>query len=230
MTDGANGAGGADGAALARDRERAWSLFREWTESESLRKHVLAVEAAMRAYARRFGEDEEAWATVAILHDLDYERFPTMDGTGHPFKAVEALREAGYPEWVLRAILSHADYSGVSRDTPLERTLFAVDELTGFITAVALVRPSKRVTDVDAAAVRKKMKDKRFAAAVSRDDLLAGAKLLDMEFDDHANFTVAALAAYADRLGLAGVAAVPGDHAQDAERGSSEDSGKREGA
>jgi putative nucleotidyltransferase with HDIG domain len=190
---------------LARDRERAWALFREWTESESLRKHVLAVEAAMRAYARRFGEDEEAWAVVGILHDLDYERYPTMDGTGHPFKAVDYLRSAGYPEVVTRAILSHADYSGVTRESRMEHALFAVDELTGFISAVALVRPSKRVADVDAKAVRKKMKDKAFARAVNRDDLPQGAEELGLDFDEHIAFTVEALVAQADRLGLAGI-------------------------
>lgn len=189
---------------LARDRERAWALFCEWTESESLRKHVLAVEAAMRAYARRSDEDEEAWAVVGILHDLDYERYPTMDGTGHPYKAVEYLQSVGYPEVVTRAILSHAEYSGVARQTPMEHTLFAVDELTGFISAVALVRPSKRVMDVDAKSVRKKMKDKAFARAVSRDDLTKGAEELGMEFDDHVAFTVAALTVQAERLGLAG--------------------------
>jgi len=189
---------------VARDRERAWALFCDWTTSESLRKHVLAVEAAMRAYARRFGEDEEAWAVVGILHDLDYERYPTMDGTGHPFKAVEYLRSVGYPEVVMRAILSHADYSGVARETRMEYTLFAVDELTGFITAVALVRPSKRVADVDAKSVRKKMKDKAFARAVSRDDLVQGAAELGLELDDHIAFTVEALTVQADRLGLAG--------------------------
>lgn len=186
---------------LARDRERAWALFCEWTESESLRKHVLAVEAAMRAYARRSDEDEEAWAVVGILHDLDYERYPTMDGTGHPYKAVEYLQSVGYPEVVTRAILSHAEYSGVARQTPMEHTLFAVDELTGFISAVALVRPSKRVMDVDAKSVRKKMKDKAFARAVSRDDLTKGAEELGMEFDDHVAFTVAALTRRSD-LGL----------------------------
>jgi putative nucleotidyltransferase with HDIG domain len=190
---------------VARDRERAWALFCEWTESESLRKHVLAVEAAMRAYARRFGEDEEAWAVVGILHDLDYERYPTMDGTGHPFKAVEYLRSVGYPEVVTRAILSHADYSGVTRESRMEHALFAVDELTGFISAVALVRPSKRVADVDAKAVRKKMKDKAFARAVNRDDLPAGAAELGLDFDEHIAFTVEALVAQADRLGLAGI-------------------------
>lgn len=195
---------------LARDRERAWAIFCEWTQSESLRKHVLAVEAAMRAYARRFGEDEEEWAVVGILHDLDYEQYPTMDGTGHPFKAVEYLTSLGYPETVTRAILSHADYSGATRQTPMEHALFASDELTGFISAVALVRPSKRVTDVDAKSVRKKMKDKAFARAVNRDDLLLGAQELGMEFDDHVAFTVAAMTAAADRLGLAGVPASVG--------------------
>jgi putative nucleotidyltransferase with HDIG domain len=190
---------------VVRDRERAWALFCEWTESESLRKHVLAVEAAMRAYARRFGEDEEAWAVVGILHDLDYERYPTMDGTGHPFKAVEYLRSIGYPEVVTRAILSHADYSGVTRESRMEHALFAVDELTGFISAVALVRPSKRVADVDAKSVRKKMKDKAFARAVNRDDLPQGAAELGLDFDEHIAFTVEALVAQADRLGLAGI-------------------------
>lgn len=158
----------------------------------------------MRAYARRFGEDEEAWAVVGILHDLDYERYPTMDGTGHPFKAVEYLRSVGYPEIVTRAILSHADYSGVTRETRMEHTLFAVDELTGFISAVALVRPSKRVADVDAKSVRKKMKDKAFARAVSRDDLVQGAAELGLEFDEHIMFTIEALTTQAERLGLAG--------------------------
>jgi putative nucleotidyltransferase with HDIG domain len=190
---------------VVRDREGAWALFCEWTESESLRKHVLAVEAAMRAYARRFGEDEEAWAVVGILHDLDYERYPTMDGTGHPFKAVEYLRSIGYPEVVTRAILSHADYSGVTRESRMEHALFAVDELTGFISAVALVRPSKRVADVDAKSVRKKMKDKAFARAVNRDDLPQGAAELGLDFDEHIAFTVEALVAQADRLGLAGI-------------------------
>lgn len=189
---------------LVRDRERAWQIFCEWTQSESLRKHVLAVEAAMRAYARRFGEDEEEWAVVGILHDLDYEQYPTMDGTGHPFKAVEYLTSIGYPDTVTRAILSHADYSGVMRQTPMEHTLFAVDELTGFISAVALVRPSKRVADVDAKSVRKKMKDKAFARAVNRDDLTLGAEELGMDFDEHIAFAVEALVAQAERLGLAG--------------------------
>ncbi len=185
-------------------RERAWALVQEWTASESLRRHMLAVEAAMRAYARHFGENEEAWAVVGLLHDLDYEQYPTLDGAGHPFRAVDHLRSLGYPEWMLRAILSHADYSGVPRETPVEHALFAVDELTGFIGAVALVRPSKRVADVDAVAVRKKMKDKRFAVAVSREDLIAGAQELGLDFDEHVNFTVSALVPVAGRLGLAG--------------------------
>ena len=190
---------------LARDRERAWEIFCEWTQSESLRKHVLAVEAAMRAYARRFGGDEEAWAVVGILHDLDYEQYPTMDGTGHPFKGVEYLQSLGYPDVVTRAILSHADFSGVTRESRMEHTLFAVDELTGFISAVALVRPSKRVADVDAKAVRKKMKDKAFARAVSREDLVQGAEELSLDFDDHITFTIKALTVQAERLGLAGM-------------------------
>jgi len=193
---------------LERDRERAWALVREWTAGESLRRHMLAVEAAMRVYARHFGEDEETWAVTGLLHDLDYERYPVMDGTGHPFKAVDFLREQGYPEWMLRAILSHADYSGVLRESPVEHALFAVDELTGFIGAVALIRPSKRVADVDATAVRKKMKDKRFAAAISREDLLQGAEELGLEFDAHIDNTVTALVSVADQLGLAGTEAL----------------------
>ncbi len=189
---------------LARDRARAWELFCEWSKEDRMRRHVLEVETGMRAYARAYGEDEEAWAVVGILHDLDYERYPTMDGNGHPHKAVEALRELGYPEKMLRAILSHADYSGVARETPMEHALFAVDELTGFIKAVALVRPSKRVADVDAKAVRKKMKDKAFARAVNRDDLTQGAEEMGKEFDDHVSFVIAAMTANAENLGLAG--------------------------
>jgi len=203
---------------LDEDRERAWALVQEWTAGESLRRHMLAVEAAMRAYARRFGANEKAWAVVGLLHDLDYEQYPTLDGAGHPFRAVAYLRSLGHGEWVSRAILSHADYSGVMRETPVEHALFAVDELTGFIGAVALVRPSKRVADVDAAAVRKKMKDKRFAAAVSREDLVAGAQELGLDFDEHINFTVSALMPVAGRLGLAGTEApaVAGEKGKDA--------------
>ena len=150
-------------------RDDAWALLTEYTKSESLLKHALAVEAAVRGYARTFGEDEKAWGIVALLHDFDYERWPSLDD--HPFRGGEILRERGYPEWVIRAILSHADYSGVPRDSLLEKTLFACDELAGFITAASLVRPSKSVLDLEAASVMKRMKDKAFARGVKREDL-----------------------------------------------------------
>ena len=142
-------------------RDAAWALVTEWTQSESLRKHMLAVEAAVRGYARHFGEDEEAWSVVALLHDFDYERFP--DAEHHPFEGVAVLKGLGYPEWVTRAILSHADYSGVARESRLEKTLYACDEMSGFVTAAALVRPSKSVLDLEASSVMKRMKDKAFA-------------------------------------------------------------------
>ncbi len=146
----------------------------QYTQSESLRKHMLAVEASVRGYARLWGENEEEWGVVALLHDFDYERWP--DQQNHPYRGVEILKEQGYPEWVTRAILSHADYSGVPRESRLEKTLYACDEMSGFVTAAALVRPSKSVLDLEASSVIKRMKDKAFARAVSRDDLTAGGR------------------------------------------------------
>src|SRR5687767_3612340 len=164
-------------------RDAAWSLLTEWTESESLRKHALAVEAAVRGYARKFGEDEEAWGVVALLHDFDYERYQTP--ADHPFRGCEELRNRGYPEWVMRAILSHADYSGVTRESLLEKTLYACDEMAGFVTAASLVRPSRSVLDLEASSVIKRMKDKAFARAVPREDLKRGAELLGIPLEDH---------------------------------------------
>src|SRR6476660_5658939 len=150
-------------------RDAAWALVTEYTQSDSLRKHMLAVEAAVRGYARQFDEDEEAWGFVALVHDFDYERYPDPDN--HPFRGVEILRDRQYPEWVTRAILSHADYSGVPRESRLEHVLYACDEMSGFVTAAALVRPSKSILDLEAPSVIKKMKDKAFARAVNRDEL-----------------------------------------------------------
>src|SRR6188768_3666975 len=159
-------------------RERAWTLVTEHVQSESLRKHLLGVEAAVRGYARTWGEDEEAWGFVALVHDFDYEKFP--DRENHPFRGVEILQGLGYPEWVTRAILSHADYSGVPRQSRLEKTLYACDEMSGFITAAALVRPSKSVMDLEASSVIKRMKDKAFARAIPREDLTRGADELGL--------------------------------------------------
>jgi len=176
--------------------------MREYTQSESLRKHMLAVEAAVRGYARRFGEDEDDWGVVALLHDFDYERWP--DQSNHPFRGVEILKEKGYPEWVTRAILSHAEYSGVPRESRLEHTLFACDEMAGFITAAALVRPSKSVLDLEASSVIKRMKDKAFARAVPREDLRRGAEELGLPLDEHITNVIASLREEADSLGLRG--------------------------
>jgi predicted hydrolase (HD superfamily) len=183
-------------------RDEAWALLIEWTRSESLRKHALAVEAAVRGYARRFGEDEDAWGIVGLLHDFDYERFPTPDD--HPFRGCDELRRRGYPEWVMRAILSHAQYSGVPRESHLEKSLFACDEMAGFVTAAALVRPSKSVLDLEASSVIKRMKDKAFARAVSRDDLRIGAEELGLPLDVHVTNVIASLREQADALGLRG--------------------------
>jgi predicted hydrolase (HD superfamily) len=185
-----------------KSRDDAWQLLIEYVDSPSLRRHCLAVETAMRAYAVRFGESADDWGLVGLIHDFDYERHPTPDL--HPTAGAVILRERGFPDWVVRAVLSHADYLDVPRETQLERTLFAVDELTGFISAVALVRPSRAVADVTAASVRKKMKDKRFAQGVSREDMVRGAEELGVEFDRHVTFVVEAMAANAEALGLAG--------------------------
>jgi putative nucleotidyltransferase with HDIG domain len=184
------------------NRDDAWQLLNEYTKSDSLLKHAMAVEAAVRGYARKFGEDEEAWGAVALLHDFDYERWPTPED--HPFRGCEILREKGYPEWVTRAILSHADYSGVSRDSRLEKTLWACDEMAGFITAAALVRPSKSVLDLEPGSVLKRMKDKAFARAVKRDDLRKGAEVLELPFEEHIANVIAFIRERADALGLRG--------------------------
>ena len=183
-------------------RDAAWSLLCEWTHGESLRKHALAVEAAVRGYARTFGEPEEAWAVVALLHDFDYERYQTP--ADHPFRGCDELRRLGYPEWVIRAILSHADYSGVSRESLLEKTLFGCDEMAGFVTAAALVRPSRSVLDLEASSVIKRMKDKAFARAVPREDLRRGAEALGLPLDEHVVNVITFMRERADALGLRG--------------------------
>src|SRR6185295_8868661 len=184
------------------NREQAWALVTEWTASESLRKHMLAVEAAVRGYARLHGENEDDWGLVALLHDFDYERYP--DAENHPFRGVEVLKGLGYPDWVTRAILSHADYSGVARESRLEKTLFACDEMAGFICAAALVRPSKSVLDLEASSVVKRMKDKAFARAVPREDLRKGAEELGLPLDEHITNVIRFMRERADALGLKG--------------------------
>lgn len=183
-------------------RDAAWQLLTEWTRSDSLRKHALAVEAAVRGYARTFGEDEAGWGIVALLHDFDYERYPSL--SDHPFKGCEELQRRGYPAWVTRAILSHAEYSGVPRESRLEKTLFACDEMAGFVTAASLVRPSKSVLDLEASSVIKRMKDKAFARAVSRDDLRRGAEELGLPFETHVANVIGFMREQADALGLRG--------------------------
>jgi putative nucleotidyltransferase with HDIG domain len=182
------------------NREDAWNLMCEWTESDSLRKHMLAVEAAMRAYARRFGEDEEKWGVTGLLHDMDYEKHPTPDE--HPMVGVRELERRGYPEDVIHAIKGHADYLDVSRDTPMSKTLYAVDELSGFIVACALMRP-EGLENMRAKSVRKKMKQKSFAAAVNRDDIVRGAEELGVDLNEHIEFVAGALGDRSDELGLA---------------------------
>ncbi len=185
---------------MSHSREDAWALLTEYTQSDSLRKHALAVEAAMRYYAERAGADAELWGNTGLLHDFDYEQWP--DPAQHPERGIAILRERGWPEEMLHAIAGHATYLNVPRDTPLSRTLFAADELCGFITAVTYVRPSRKVEDVDVAAVRKKMKDRAFARAVSREDILLGADELGMPLDEHIGHCIAALRRAADDLGL----------------------------
>ncbi|HET7565516.1 MAG TPA: HD domain-containing protein [Gemmatimonadaceae bacterium] len=181
----------------------------EYTASDSLRKHMLAVEAAMRAYAGRFGEDPERWGLAGLMHDFDYERFPNAAHSPteeHPSEGVRVLRAQGYPEDVLQAILGHATYTGVARETRMAKALFAVDELTGLITATALVKPSKSVHEVEAKSVRKKMKDKAFARGVSREDVVQGAQELGVDLDEHIQFVIDAMRQCAPALGLDGVA------------------------
>ena len=184
-------------------RDAAWSLLTEWTKSESLRKHALAVEAAVRGYARKFGANEDEWGIVGLLHDFDYERYPTLDN--HPFRGCEELQRRGYPEWVMRAIQAHAwEITGVQPETPVEKALVACDELAGFVTAAALVRPSKSVLDLEASSVIKRMKDKAFAKGVSRDDLRQGAEELGLPLDEHVTNVITFLRERADSLGLRG--------------------------
>ncbi len=188
---------------LTMNRDDAWTLLTEYTKSESLLKHAIAVEAAVRGYARKFGEDEEAWGVTALLHDFDYERWPTLGD--HPNKGSEILREKGYPEWTIRAIRSHAtEITGVTRDSLLEKTLFACDELAGFITAASLVRPSKSVMDLEAKSVVKRMKDKAFARGVKREDLHAGAASLGLPLEEHIGNVIGFMRERADELGLRG--------------------------
>jgi len=182
--------------------DAGWRLLTEFTQSESLRKHALAVEACMRAYARKSGADEELWGLVGLLHDFDYEKYPTA--AEHPYKGNEILKERGYSEEVRRAIMSHAEYTGVPRTTAMEKTLFACDELAGFLTACALVKPGKSLAEVEARSVRKKMKDKAFARSVSREDITLGAAELGMDLEEHIAFCIEAMKSVAEELGLGG--------------------------
>ena len=188
-------------------RDEALAIVHEYTKSDSLRKHMLAVEAAMRAYAGKFGEDPDRWGLAGLVHDFDYERFPNDAHSAteeHPAEGVRILRSHGFPEDILEAILGHASYSGVPRESKMAKTLFAVDELTGLITATALVRPSRSVMEVEAKSVRKKMKDKAFARGVNRDDVINGAADLGVDLDEHIDFVIKAMQGSAESLGLAG--------------------------
>ena len=191
------------------DRESAWCLLTEFTQSESLRKHALSVEACMRAYARKFAagstEEEELWGVVGLLHDFDYEKYPSLDD--HPYRGNEILKERGYSDEIRRAIMSHAEYTGVTRDSQMEKALFACDELAGFITAVALIKPGKSLAEVDTKSVRKRMKDKAFARKVNRDDIVNGAAALGVDLEEHIGFCIEALKPIADKLELDGKAA-----------------------
>ena len=184
------------------DREAAWKLLCEYTLSENLRRHGLAVEAAMRAYARKYGEDEELWAVVGLIHDFDYERFP--DAETHPYEGNKILETLGYPDFVRKAIMSHAEYTGVARDSLMAKTLFACDELSGLLTACALVKPSKSIFEVKPKSVKKKMKDTAFARSVSREDIRLGVEDLGLELGEHIITVVAAMGTVADELGLRG--------------------------
>jgi putative nucleotidyltransferase with HDIG domain len=188
------------------NREQAWGLLTEFTQSEGLRKHALAVEACMRAYARKLAagsaDQEELWGVVGLLHDFDYEKYPSLDD--HPYKGNEILKERGYSDEIRRAIMSHAEYSGVTRDSLMEKALFACDELSGFITACALVKPGKSLAEVEPGSVRRKMKDKAFARSVKREDIVNGAADLGVDLDQHIAFCISALQGIADKLGLTG--------------------------
>src|SRR5579862_5023698 len=182
------------------DRSAAWGLLTEFTQSESLRKHALAVEACMRAYAKKFSGDENLWGVVGLLHDFDYDKYPSLED--HPYRGNEILKERGYSDEIRKAIMSHAEYTGVPRDTPMEKTLFACDELSGFITACALVKPSKSLAEVEAKSVKRKMKDKAFARSVNRDDITNGAASLGVELEDHIAFCIQAMQKISGALGL----------------------------
>jgi putative nucleotidyltransferase with HDIG domain len=193
------------------DRAEAWRLLCEYTQSESLRKHALAVEACLRAYARKLGADEELWGVTGLLHDFDYERWPNADhhpAKEHPYEGSRILRERGYAEEMIHAILGHASYSGVERVSPLDRALFACDELSGFLTACALIKPSKSIHEVEASSVKKKLKDKAFARGVNREDVYKGAEEMGVPLEEHISFCIEALRESARELGLAGAAAV----------------------
>jgi putative nucleotidyltransferase with HDIG domain len=183
-------------------RDQAWDLVCEWVSSDSLRKHLLGVEAAMRAYARKYGEDEELWAVTGLVHDLDYERYPDLE-TGHPRYVLKELEQRGYPQEVIDAVAGHAEFMGVPRETQMARALFAVDELSGFIAACALVRPTG-IEGMKPKSVKKKLKQPSFAAGVNRDEVQRGAEELGLDFDEHVAFVIAAMAERADELGLAG--------------------------
>ena len=183
-------------------REEAWALLCEWTKGENLRKHALAVEACVRACARQYGGDEDVWGVTALLHDFDYERYP--EAKDHPLKGSEVLREKGYPEEIIRAILSHADYTGVPRESQLEKALFACDELAGFLTACTLVRPGKNIAELPVKSVKKRLKDKAFARGVNRGDVRRGAEELGVPLDDHIAFCIEAMKGIAAELGLDG--------------------------
>jgi putative nucleotidyltransferase with HDIG domain len=181
-------------------RDQAWELLTEYTKKEGLLKHALAVEAAMRRYAGKYGEDPEVWGIVGLLHDFDYERYPSLED--HPVRGAEILRERGVDADWIQAILGHAGHTGVERDSLMAKALFSVDELTGFIVAVSLVRPSKKIADVTAKSVKKKLKDKAFAASVNRDEIRQGAEELGVDLDEHITFVIGAMQGIADRLGL----------------------------
>ena len=189
------------------NRDDAWKLLCEYTQSESLRKHMLAVETCVRAYARKNNADEETWSLAALLHDFDYERWPNAEHAAdkeHPAEGAKILRDLGYSEEIIRAILSHADYSGVTRESALEHTLFACDELTGFLTACSYVRPSKSILDLEVDSVKKRLKDKAFARGVNRDDVRKGAEELGIPLEEHIAFCIAAMRENAEALGLRG--------------------------
>jgi len=186
------------------DRASAWGLLTEFTQSESLRKHALAVEACMRAYARKYDSDEELWGVVQLLQDFDYGKYPSLED--HPYRGNEILKERGWSEEIRKAIMSHAEYTGVTRESPMEKALFACDELAGFITACALVKPGKSLAEVEAASVKKKMKDKAFARSVNRADIVNGAAALGVELEPHIAFCIEAMRGIAVELGLDGSA------------------------